>query len=225
MTCQYFFIISYAHSRCFVLRTSNLLALCEYEDADSVSTASSAGDRASPQTMKPTRKTPLSSPSSRSSQKHGTTPTSPPFTWAREFECEYFKGKSTDPGFFPPTALESAAYLVAALHGKSDMVLNSGSYKRDAKTPAVETLLRTSEEMLMDTQPDAYVHPINAEILLDMQNKISQNKRAARNAMKKKFLHASSKGNYLFGQMRVCLCFKSVCIHTYVFTYMRAVVR
>ena len=60
------------------------------------------------------------------------------FAWARNmFESEYFKGMTTDPNFFPPTALESAAYLVAALHGKPDFILNSGSnYKRDAKTPA-----------------------------------------------------------------------------------------
>ena len=145
-----------------------------------------------------------SSPSSRSSNRGTTAPNSPPFSWAQEFESEYFKGNSTDPGFFPPTALESAAYLVAALHGKSDMVLNCGNYKRDAKTPAVETLLHSSEQALINNRPDAYVHPINANILLNMQNKITQNKIAARQAMKKKFFKSSSKGIY---------------VHTFIHTY------
>ena len=187
------------------MKRSRILSMMSFDEDDEMSQSSGSSGKinSSPKAVSPQQATSPSMSAGRVDKRRRTPRTktaesTPPFAWAREFESEYFRGKSTDPGFFPPTALESAAYLVAALHGKSDLVLNGNTYKRDAKTPAVDTLIQAPEMNTINAKPDAYVHPINHEILLNMQNKLNQNKKAARQATKKQYFRSSSEGTVIY---------------------------
>lgn len=105
---------------------------------------------------------------------------SPPPLARETLEMRYFQGKTTDAGYFPDSALQNAAILVAALQGrlqsskKTSTSPDTLSFREDGDVDGEEA--QEAFVVNVDGMEVQRIDPINSDVLSTLTSKLQQHK-------------------------------------------------